>query len=434
MNEILYSIVDLIFILLFFLVFIVNYAITEKQLFHPSVLFSFTWTVVLLLHFIFKHTILYELYSIHLMTYVIFFVGLLCFSAGSLLVSFYFQKRNKEDIFLRSSFVPDLKISNHLRIALLLIVLGGLPFYLQASYRVFLASNIDNFFVGLRTELSYGEEDLGITKYLISFSFFVFAINYYFLLNKKNRFNVWNLGISLIVTIIYSIFATGRTYFFLIFSMYLVISYLLNLKFSLKKHIWPLGIFIIFFISIGIIYGKGGNKEDNLKENISASSEVTATYIVASLNAFDLETSQNLEPNYRGDNTLRFFIKILQNFGFQEHTQTSLISEFVFIPYPTNVYTFYSPYVRDFGRMYAWMMLFFFGGMHSWLFHKAVKRKSFRFTIYYSISVYPLLMSFFQDQYMSLLSTWIQMIFYIEAFIIINQWFTNRRKSKSQGL
>lgn len=432
MNEILYSIVDLIFILLFFLVFIVNYAITKKQLFHPSVLFSFTWTLVLLLHFIFRNTILNELYSIHVKTYLIFFVGLLCFSSGSLLVSYYYQKKTKEDIFLRSSLVPNIKISAHLRIGLLIIVLGGLPFYLQASYRVFLASNIDNFFVGLRTELSYGEEDLGITKYLISFSFFVFAINYYFLLIRKNKFNLWNLGIGLIVTIIYSLFSTGRTYFFLIFSIYLVISYLLNLKFSLRKHIWPLGIFIIIFISIGIIYGKGGNKEDNLKENISASSEVTATYIVASLNAFDWETSQNLEPNYRGDNTLRFFNKILQNFGFYEQTQTSLLSEFVFIPYPTNVYTFYSPYIRDFGKIYAWMMLLFFGGMHSWLFHKAVKSKSFRFTIYYSISVYPLLMSFFQDQYMSLLSTWIQMIFYIEAFVIINQWLTKRRKSESK--
>ena len=72
------------------------------------------------------------------------------------------------------------------RYILVALILIALPFYIKAAYRLFLASNIDNFFIGLQTELVYGDENIGPLKYVSTLSYVVFALNlfaYYY--NKE---------------------------------------------------------------------------------------------------------------------------------------------------------------------------------------------------------------------------------------------------------
>ena len=63
-------------------------------------------------------------------------------------------------------------------------------------------------------------------------------------------------------------------------------------------------------------------------------------------------------------------------------------------------------------RRYLWPgLLFFFalfGRMHGSLYLRA-KLGDPRCVVLYGLSVYPLLMQFFQDQYLSLLTTWVQL-------------------------
>lgn len=432
MHDLSNILIELIFIVLHFFVFLANYAIAKKKLFYPAALFSLLWTVILFLHFIFGFTILNELFPLRLETYLIIFIGTICFSIGAFLVTGYFEQNHSKKMFNSEVSFQKTNISLLLRLIIVGIIVIGVPFYIQASYRVFLASNIDNFFVGLRTELSYGDEDIGITKYLISFSFIVFAINYYTLLEERTMINRVLLWISFIFAIVYSIFATGRTYFFMILAIYLGISYLIKKKFLIKKYILPLLIFLLVFISLGIIYGKGGNNDNSWKENLSSSSETTAIYLVSSINALDIDTKDNVKAKYGGENTLLFFIKVIRGLGFFSNLKEgTLVSEFVFVPYPTNVFTFYSPYIRDFGKLYAWLMIGLIGVLHTWLFYKARETRNLRYTLYYSFLLFPLLMSFFQDQYMSLFSTWLQLIFYTETFLAINSLLI--RKTRYQN-
>lgn len=430
MNDLNNILLELVFILLHFFLFLFNYTVSKKRLFSPPALFSLVWVVILSLHFSFRFTILNQLSPLHLETYLVLFLGTVFFSTGSFLIISYFEKSNSHSNIQTTSKMTAPEVSLFLRIVFLAIVVIGLPFYIQAAYRVFLASNIDNFFVGLRVELSYGDEDVGITKYLTFLSFFVFAINYYVSLRQKNKLNTWLVVLSLIVALAYSVFATGRTYYFIILSLYLGIKFLHSKNFSIKKYVWTLLVFTLLFMSVGIIYNKGGNTENTLRENLHATSEVTAVYLVSPLNALDLELSKNVKAKYPGENTLLFFVKVVRSFGFIPNTKEgTLVSEFVFVPYPTNVFTIYSPYIRDFGKLYAWIMIGLFGALHTWLFYKALKTKSIRYTLYYSFLLYPLLMSFFQDQYLSLLSTWLQAIFYIEIFLALNN-LINYIKSK----
>lgn len=432
MHDLANILTELIFIFLHFFVFLANYIISKKRLFYPPVLFSLTWTIILILHLFLGFTILDQLYPLRLTTYLILLTGTICFSVGSFIVMNYIQVNNP------SEPLPDFRsqetISLSLRIIFLGIVVVGLPFYIQAAYRVFLASNIDSFFIGLRIELSYGDEDIGITKYLTSLSFIVFAINYYVLLKQKNNLNVFLVIVSFIVAVVYSVFTTGRTYYFIIFSIYLGINYILNKKFLLKKYLLLLLASFLVFMFLGIIYNKGGSKEDTLVENFHSSAKTTSIYLVSSLSAFDIELKNHATAKYPGENTLLFFVKGLQKLNFLPNTKAgTLLSEFVFVPYPTNVYTVYSPYIRDFGKIYAWLMIALFGALHTFLFYRAAKIRNLRYTLYYSFLLYPLLMSFFQDQYLSLLSTWLQLIFYVELFLAINWLIIRNTQEKTQN-
>ena len=309
------------------------------------------------------------------------------------------------------------------------VIAIGLPFYILASYKLFLASNIDNFFIGLRTQLVYGDEDIGIVKYLVSLSFIVFAINLYAFFKNKNKVNTILIIITSLITLTYIVFITGRGFFLIMLALYLGIAYLHNRQFSLKKVLRLFAIFMIVFIAFGVLYGKAGNAENSITENVKPASQATAVYLVSGLNALDWERNHQPQINYTGDNSLRLFIKIGQQLNLIENAHVvKLEGPFVFVPYPTNVYTVYSPYIKDFGVFYAWFMVGLFGFLHSWLYNKAIATRNFRYSLYYSFLLFPLLMSFFMDFYLTIFSTWIQIVFFTELFIFLNEVFKNKNK------
>lgn len=392
---------------------------------HPAVLFSLVWFVILSLHFIFSFTLLDKLFPLNLSTYIIFFIGAVAFSFGAFIQTVIVEKNELKGNIIKK-FTNQKGLSLTLRCIILAIIIIGLPFYIQAAYRVFLASNIDSFFIGLRTELAYGIEDIGWTKYLVSFSLVVFAINLYSFFLKRNRTNSIILILNLIVTLTYILLVTGRGIFLMLLLLYLGISFLVNNKFSVRRVSLFLLLFLFFFISIGIMFGKGGNKDNTIMENINPVLQMTAIYLVTPMNALDYEQHHQFHVGYEGDYSLRFFKKMAEQLQFIRNEKVKeLIQPFVFVPYSTNVYTIYSPYIRDFGKIYGWFMLFLFGFINTFIYFKAVSTKSLRFSVYFSFLLFPLVMSFFQDQYLSLFSTWLQIVIYFEAIQFVNKFFVS---------
>ena len=429
MHELTDILIEITFIFLHLFLFLVNFRVMKNKIMHPAVLFSLVWFVILLLHFIFSFTLLDQLFPISISTYLVFFIGTLAFSFGGFIETVIWQKKqaNENKIEL-SNPTPEEHINLKLRYILLAIIIIGLPFYIQAAYRVFLASSIDNFFVGLRTELSYGTEDIGWTKYLVSFSFVVFAINLYTFLKERNRTNKILLTVNFLITLTYAVFVTGRGLFLMLLLLYFGLSYLQNRNFSIKKITSFFILFMLLFISIGIMYGKGGDKENTMKENIKPVLQTTAVYLVTSLNALDWEKHHQFHVTYEGNYSLRFFKKIGEQLDLTPNLKvTELVQPFVFVPYPTNVYTIYSPYIKDFGNLYAWLMLFLFGFIHTFIYFKALSTKSLRYSVYFSFLLFPLFMSFFQDQYLSLFSQWLQIVVYFEGIQFLNKFFVSNK-------
>ena len=395
---------------------------------HPAVLFAGLWFVVLLIHFTAGFTVLDELLPVSTKTYLILLVGVLFFSLGCFLQQIISEKRaalspQNPEVYSGKDF----SIHPLLPYLLLVIIAAGLPFYIQASYKLFIASQIDNFFVGLRTELTYGGKDIGPVKYFMSFSFVAYAFSIYAMLKEPSRKNKLLFGLTLLITLTYAVFATGRTFLFIIFIEYIGVRYAVTQQFSAQKMVRFLSLFVLIFSIIGIIYGKGGSAEGTLSDNLEAASETTAIYIASPINALDQEVSNAQNTTYDGNNSLQFFIKLINQFTlFPVFKVRDIIQSYVFVPYPTNVYTYYSLYIRDFGPIYAWVLLGLFGFIHTAFHQQAMRARQVRYVFYYAFLLYPLLLSFFGDQYFSLISTWIQIAVFIELFLLLNQYLNKR--------
>ena len=422
LNDIL---IQIIFILLHLFVFLFTYRLLEEKIFQPAVIFSLVWLVIIAMRFLFKITILDELEPISLEAYLIFFTGTVFFSVGSIIMNGSLKKLERP--VTTTNNLPDISLS--VRAASVAIIVIGLPFYIQAAIKIFLASQLEDFFVGLRYQISYEEADIGPLKYLMPLAYVILALNLYAYYKDKTRMNIFLLIITLLVTIAYAILATGRTFFFMILVIYLAISYLANIKFTLKKYAAALGGFLIIFVLIGIVLGKGGSTEDSIKDNLHTSAEFLGIYLVTSLNAFDKQLHQHTEGTSNGDNSLRFFMKAGMQLELLPRRKIADPSsqEFVFVPYPTNVYTYYNFYMLDFGRMYAWIMLAVFGALHTWLFRIAVYAKNKRAMLYYTFLLFPLMLSFFSDLYLSLFSLWVQIVFFTEMVFFANKLVLKRK-------
>jgi oligosaccharide repeat unit polymerase len=86
-----------------------------------------------------------------------------------------------------------------------------------------------------------------------------------------------------------------------------------------------------------------------------------------------------------------------------------------FASYLINVYTVFSPYYRDFGVVGVGLFLGVLGALHGWIFRQ-LKTGMPIIIVANALLFYALIMQFFQDQYFSLMSQWIQLLGWTYVF------------------
>jgi oligosaccharide repeat unit polymerase len=391
---------------------------------NPAFVFALVWTSGLFFHLLFSFTLLPDILPISIPVHLIFTGGSLSFGLGALLAELLSVK-------LACTSFPGIykegsdKISLQLRLFFLFLLAAILPFYVQKAINIVIASEIENFLMGLRWELTYGDADYGWYKYIITLSIIAYAYCLIASIEKPSIVNRTITILTFLITLTYVVLFTGRTFFLMILMIYLFVNFFLNPKFSLKRLIWLIPLALLIFVGIGLVLNKGGSLDDSFSDNLKSASELTGVYLVGGLSAFQYEVSNLLNVGYNGMNSLRFFYLIGEKLGFSipPDFKESPIQEFVYIPYETNVYTIYSPYIRDFGVLYAFVMLFIYGLIHTYIFIRAKQTKKTRFIIYCSLLMYPIVMAIFSDQYFSILSTWLQIIIMVESIYLLNRFF-----------
>lgn len=266
-------------------------------------------------------------------------------------------------------------------------------------------------YIGLRSSITNDGQSFGILAYCFVPSFVLASLAIF--LYRQREIGVAVLFMSLGTGLLYAYFSTGRTSILLFFCLTIIPLVIIG-----EIRARSLAI-ILFLLSVSFFYsammtGKGVSSEADFATNIASFADNLRGYTVAPLLALSTVFGHDLDPTF-GQNSLRFFISVFYSLGLVETPPVPLIREFAYVPDATNVYTVYEVYIKDF----LWIgllipPLFLIG--HEFLYRKA-RIIGGVWIFYYSASVYPLLMQFFQDQYFSLMSQWIQIVFWYLLFL-----------------
>ncbi len=123
-----------------------------------------------------------------------------------------------------------------------------------------------------------------------------------------------------------------------------------------------------------------------------------------------------------GQYTARSMMAFTNFIGLSDYHVIDLIQKFVFVPVPTNVYTFvHAPY-RDFGSLFPIYHLVL-GMLLGFVY--TLRSSHFGYRALQAFLFYPLIFSFFQDQFFTLTSQWAQITFSLMLLSAIH-WVSSR--------
>ncbi len=376
---------------------------SAKSLINPFQIYFFIWFFILFDYYIFSNTYIKfpEIFLIFfLFEKIIELIFLLVINKRSLLL-----RGNKISISFSESH-------RHLILFAQILVLIGLPLAYWRAMSLTSDANIfsSSGYVELRRSLTDGGKSYGIFGYFSILSYVVSSVSVF--LYKYRYISLPRIILSVTCSLFYIYFGTGRTTFLLFLCLMAVPLIMMNVI-KIKGLIAFILIFILVFIFVAGMTGKGISTSDDLLNNLKNLFNNLRSYTVAPLLAFSQLFSSSPAPEW-GINTFRFIIAIANHLGIINIEPANLIKNYSFVPDPTNVYTVYAPYFRDFSYFgLAAPMIFLMA--HYFIYRKAAKNGG-AWVFYYAASVFPLFMQFFQDQYFSLFSMWLQIWFWFWLF------------------
>jgi oligosaccharide repeat unit polymerase len=232
----------------------------------------------------------------------------------------------------------------------------------------------------------------GISIYFVTWTLFTAII---FLLEKRDK-AFWFLAF---IALLSSILTTGRSSLLQLFSS-LICAYLMTTGHSrffavLKATRIPLLLFGFLFLGLVFV-----NKNQAAQFYASGIAQI-AGYIVGPLAALDAFLQNPGDMAAVPNHTFKFFLGILAHLHVISYAPAPMLQEFVGVPYPVNVYTMYKDYVIDFGIPGTLVTVGIIGFLHTLLYRKALTG-SFLGNFLFALSMFPVIMAIFTDQYSSL--------------------------------
>jgi len=374
--------VDLLLALLALLI-LVNYWLSRSVL-YPPFLFCGMW----LLDFTLYRLDLTPTDPIHANTLAIIALGAVLFSAGGV-IAMLAPRALVETRFILTRFPP----RNELVKPLLMVFLGcGIP--VQMYYLVRSASQGVGATIFQRARTAGMVADAAPSPILAYFTLWALYAAPLFLIERRDR-DFW---LMTVIAFMASILSTGRLPILMLLSALVCVQLMVTRRqtfwAALKFVRIPMALF--FFLYFGLIF---------VTKDTSVFNESIATilllflvgYIVGPTVAFDYFLSHRQDYAAAPHHTFKFFLSIASALHFVAYVPAPPES-FVFVPFPTNVFTVYRYYVADFGLYGALLAITLIGLFQTLLYRKA--RTGSELGIYFfAITLFAVFMSIFSDEY-----------------------------------
>jgi len=294
------------------------------------------------------------------------------------------------------------------------MVVVSVPFAYQNA--VALAGNADVFtkagYAALRSALLV-QKGHSVFGYLCTLSMLLTAILAYQFKWSDRLATKALTFLSFGTTGFYLLLSTGRTFALLFFCL-LLVPLILAGRLKLRGVVTAAALVLISFAVVTILLGKLSAVQGGDVSVVSAVYQHLKDYMVDPFVSFS-ELFKQGSPMLLGEYTFRFFVSILRALHLTELVPVPMVREYPAVPNLVNVYTVYEVYFLDFAY---WGFLFPTGLLFvNWALYVRAKKLAGPWLFIYGASFFPLLMQFFNDQYMTLLSMWIQIAFFSFVFV-----------------
>ena len=367
---------------------------TYKDVFHPYVIFSFQWLLILFLYVFYPH----DLYPLSTDFYVTLLIWVVSFSIFPIIHYKDTIKREnrREALFLKKERVQLLyKISITLVLSHLLVLVASGALSGNFYERFISEANNDKSFIEIL--FSYLQK---VPIVFCGLAFWEKAT-----LTKKQRYFLLAL-IFLSMSLM-----GGKTRLLQLLFMILFLTNEFN-GIKLKKiAIFGVGIFM-FFMLIQFFRIQDVDRKANFTV-----SEVFIHYVLAPLPSMDF-VMHDKDEQVKG-NTFRFFRQIGNKTGLSVTKESPFYGAndgWVFVPIPNNVFTVLHNVYCDYNNTGIFLYGLLSGFFWIKLYYK-VRRREKIYILFYGLIIYALVMQFFDDLLLSYASDIIQYFFWAWLFL-----------------
>jgi len=363
---------------------------------YPPFIMSTLWLLAMTIYYVAPM----EINGIGILTALIFIATILAFSGGGQL-ALAFHNSNSDIQATGSTPVAWAAAHSRLKKIFLTLSAATLPLVIEKAFQMVSQSGSEIFFIGLRTELlaadSGGYGLLGYIAVLSFFTTFLYAIEPRSGIGEKLQ-----SYLSLAISLVYAVLSTGRSTIVFILVVLMGIAFMRR-KSNFTRVVLTAFVFFLFFGFFAIATLKGGDPDATWAENISSIGESLLVYEIGPLPAFDQVARADLPLEY-GKNTLIGPLNLLR--GLAGMTRVSRLREEVHVPFPTNVYTGINAAYRDFGVPGVVLVFFLVGGASTYFYLRGLAGDPL-YIFCYAVSLYPLLLVTFSDEYFDPMNAWI---------------------------
>jgi oligosaccharide repeat unit polymerase len=343
---------------------------------------------------------LIEVDPVHGNTLAIVVVGAVSFSAGGLLASLAPRSLLRLHLFPLKPEKPPIIVRN----LLIIFLLCGLPVLFFRTLQLSKAAGGGLNIIAQAGVASMEASQRGESSqsFLLSHCVTIaIGASLLFATEKKDR-QFW---IMTVVAFIYACFGgAGRSGILLLIPGLSAIRLLQTKQESLQGAFrllrWPVVAFITLFIGLNFI----GKSSESMTQDIMTRGVVgiaayfVLSYIVGPLAAFDRVVQLPTDFIMATSHTLEFPLQLAATLHLTNYTPPPQFDTFVFVPFPTNVYTIFKFYFIELGIVGTIAVLLLFGLFHSLFYLKA--REGGRLSTYlFAYSMYTVLLVFYDDHY-----------------------------------
>jgi oligosaccharide repeat unit polymerase len=366
-----------------------NYKAGGRNVLYPAFLFSLIWFVVFCLYML----PLIEVDKLGADTLAVVVSGVAAFSAGGAIVG---RRRYSRSVAVS---MPGNSIAKRV---IFFCCLALLPVFFLEIQRLSVAGGLDNLMISARAAIieavssggkAYSSPFYTAAPMLAIFTAFIFLIE----AGDSRRERIWLWG-SVLIALAISILTTGRTFVLQLAAGLVGIRLLKSGRGSVGQAwryvLYPL-IGFLALISILVPLDKDLSHFDGSRAEVVMNFVVE--YAVEPLAGFDYVLHHPSEYKYDRNQTFRQILPALARISGITYTPP-VANDYVMVPLPTNVFTVFESYYVDFSFGGMLVAMFLIGVGQTWLFRKALAGIDF-YIFLFAISLYPLMMAAFDDQY-----------------------------------